>query len=432
MKNHCGIYLCDNKYYYCSDTNTLLNAELAELYKENSDERKINITDISVDIDSVRDNLKKVKQIIFEGTQKCNLQCAYCTYESGEYKYSRQPGSSKSLTFDTAKRSINHIWDIIKDRDNKELTIGFYGGEPLLNFGTIKKIVSYAKELLRGWSIKFTMTTNGTLLNRQTIDYIINENFLIHVSLDGPQQSHDSKRTFKNSKGSYHKVMENLSLLKSVDEKYYRDQVYFSVVYSKDLPFENLFHFFRNEELVNRNETKLGYVTSTDTSYYDKYPFDKELFDKSKERIFDSIKSKENEGKELLPIERAFCSQQHILKESLLRREFTTLMGTCFYDSRLYVDAVGGFHICEKINPRFQFGNAYDGFDFHKMVDITTQYVQLLKENCAQCEVRFICNKCYIHFAKDGSFQVSDEYCKKERLAIKKMLENTIYLQEKI
>jgi uncharacterized protein len=75
-----------------------------------------------------------------------------------------------------------------------DLTIGFYGGEPLLNFETIKRIVSYAKELYQNWSLTFTMTTNATLLDQQMIDYIIEKDFLIYVSLDGPRENHDSKR----------------------------------------------------------------------------------------------------------------------------------------------------------------------------------------------------------------------------------------------
>ena len=431
MEKKKGFYLSSKKYFYSSETNTLLNGELAKHYEKYSDARKIQVEDFKIDTDSIRMGLTKIKQIIFESTQRCNLKCAYCTYESGEYLFGRQPGSSKSISFDTAKMSLKRLWEIIKDRDNRKLTIGFYGGEPLLNFGTIKKIVSYAKELLRNWSITFTMTTNATLLNQQIIGYLIENNFLTYVSLDGPQSNHDSKRVYPSGKGSFRKVMENLELIRNTNEEYYRERVYFSAVFSKDLSIENVIDFFSNNQLVKNNEARLGYVTSTDTSYYDKYPYDAEQFNRTMDKVFESIKAKKREGKELSSIEEDLCSQHNILLESLLNKRFNTLMGTCFYDSRLYVDAEGGFHICEKMNNKFQFGNAFDGFDYDKMAEITTQYIKLLENNCCHCEVRFICNKCYIHFAKNGTFQVTEEYCRKEKQAIKKKLEKAISFQQK-
>ena len=431
MKNKKGFYLSGKKYYYSAETNTLLNGELAEHFEKFSDAMEVQVEDFRIDTDSLRKGLQRIKQIIFESTQKCNLKCAYCTYESGEYFYSRQSGGSKSISFDTAKNSLLQLWKIIKDRDNRDLTIGFYGGEPLLNFETIKRIVSYAKELFRDWSIKYAMTTNATLLNRQIIGYIIKNNFLTYVSIDGPQTNHDSKRLQANGKGSFRKVMENLELIRNTNEEYYRERVYFSAVFSKDLPIADVVDFFNNDQLVKNNQARLGYVTSTDSTYYDRYPYDAEQLNRAIEMVFESIKEKKREGKELSSIEEALCGPDHFLLESLLNKKFNTLMGTCFFDSRLYVDADGGFHICEKMNSHFQFGNAFDGFNYDKMAEIATQYIELLENNCRGCEFRFLCNKCYIHFAKDGTFQVTEEYCRKEKQAIKKMMEKAISFQEK-
>jgi radical SAM protein with 4Fe4S-binding SPASM domain len=147
--------------------------------------------------------------------------------------------------------------------------------------------------------------------------------------------------------------------------------------------------------------------------------------------VFESIKAKKRAGEELSSIENDLCGPERMLLESLHHKKFDALMGACFFDSRLYVDAMGGFHICEKINSHFQFGNAFDGFDYNRMAEIASQYIELLNNNCRDCEVRYLCNKCYIHFAKEGTFQVSEEYCRKEKKAVKKIMERAISFQEK-
>ena len=87
--------------------------------------------------------------------------------------------------------------------EKERVIIGFYGGEPLLEFELIKKCVKYARKELKGKQINFALTTNATLLNDEIINYFIEHSFIVTVSIDGPKEMHDDERRFaKNNKGS--------------------------------------------------------------------------------------------------------------------------------------------------------------------------------------------------------------------------------------
>jgi uncharacterized protein len=123
--------------------------------------------------------LKPVSHISLNVAQDCDMNCIYCYGGKGEYK---DRGLMKSTT---AFCAVD--WLIEQSRDKKDLAITFFGGEPLLNFKLIRKVVDYAKEKCKKHNkeIHFSMTTNGTLLTKEVIDYINENNFSIVISYDG-------------------------------------------------------------------------------------------------------------------------------------------------------------------------------------------------------------------------------------------------------
>ena len=87
----------------------------------------------------------------------------------------------------------------------------FMGGEPLLEFELIKKCVSYILQRKGDKKILFTMTTNGTLMTEDVIEFLVKYEFNLMISLDGDKKSHDINRRFKTGKGSFDIILENLS-----------------------------------------------------------------------------------------------------------------------------------------------------------------------------------------------------------------------------
>jgi len=153
---------------------------------------------------------KNIRQIILQVTQRCNLRCEYCVFSG---TYNNRVHSPKSMNFETAKKAINFL--LVHSTDVEEITVGFYGGEPLLELPLIKKCVDYVNMQAPNRLVKFSLTTNGTLLVPNIYEYLRDNNFNIVISLDGPQQIHDLSRKFQNGNGSYDVIMENIKLIQS-------------------------------------------------------------------------------------------------------------------------------------------------------------------------------------------------------------------------
>ncbi|MFZ3070522.1 MAG: radical SAM protein [Anaerolineaceae bacterium] len=115
------------------------------------------------------------------------------------------------MTWKVAKRALDFLWE--HSIDSGEVNVGFYGGEPLLEFPLIQKVVGYSKYLFWGKQLTFSITTNGTLLNPEIILFFQEHNFSLGISLDGPKEINDRNRVFANGKGTFDSVLHNINLL---------------------------------------------------------------------------------------------------------------------------------------------------------------------------------------------------------------------------
>lgn len=146
-----------------------------------------------------------VKAVCLNIIHDCNLQCKYCFADEGEYH-----GGKQRMSVDVAKRAIEYI--IKKSGPRKNIEIDLFGGEPIMAMNEIKEIVAYAREVEREYNknIRFTMTTNATLLNDEIMEYL-NENMVnIILSIDGRKCVNDAVRTRKNGTGSYDAILPNI------------------------------------------------------------------------------------------------------------------------------------------------------------------------------------------------------------------------------
>ena len=415
-----GIFLDNSRFFYSSETNTIINSEFKDIYQNFVPKRKVKIEDIEISETIIQSKVKNLNQITFEVTQECNLECKYCAYSSQRYFYQRTP-SSQSLNFETARKVLNYIKKIIHSRSNRELVIGFYGGEPLLKYQLIKQIVADAKHIFKDWELLFTMTTNGTLLTEEIIRFLRDNSFYLHVSLDGPEENHDAKRVFSNGQGSFQKVMENLNKIKEIDKEYFK-KTFLNPTISKDLSFDKTVDFFRNNELVKHLPQRYSYVSEKDSDYYRYFPYDKQTFRQSVRNFYKSVLEKKRKKMALLPIESNRIDQREKMDSCLKNRHFLTTAETCFFDNRLFIDAYGQFHVCEKVNQSNPIGNAESGYDFSRMKQMLNEFSEVIKSHCMECEVNCFCERCFATFARDGRFEMDHEYCKNT----KRIMENTL------
>jgi uncharacterized protein len=152
-------------------------------------------------MDCLRPPLRKLELLV---TEACNLSCDYCFI----------PHNPAPMDWAMAKKSVDFA--LLQNRDSPDWSITFFGGEPLLQFDLIKKIVAYAQEesSRRDKTVNFSITTNGTLLDEEKAVFAVEAGFNYLLSLDGLPAVHDKHRRFSNGKGSFSQVIDKINLLK--------------------------------------------------------------------------------------------------------------------------------------------------------------------------------------------------------------------------
>jgi uncharacterized protein len=150
-----------------------------------------------------RGNAPPLSTLCLNVAHKCNLRCEYC-FAEGNY------GRDKLMTPEIAEDAVDFL---IRSSKQADLSVSFFGGEPLLNFPVIKHTVAYARsqEPVHGKRFRFHITTNGTILNEKILRFLESNQFSMIISLDGPRDVHDSMRKYPKGQGSYDVVRRNLA-----------------------------------------------------------------------------------------------------------------------------------------------------------------------------------------------------------------------------
>lgn len=144
-----------------------------------------------------------IKALCLHVSHDCNLRCKYCFASTGDF------GTGRRINMDveTAKAAIDFV--IARSGSRRNIEVDFFGGEPLLAMETVKATVDYARSIEKeaGKCFRFTMTTNGMLLNEENIEYINREMSNCVLSLDGRPEVNDNMRVTVSGKGSYDVIM---------------------------------------------------------------------------------------------------------------------------------------------------------------------------------------------------------------------------------
>lgn len=143
-----------------------------------------------------------VKALCLHIAHDCNLKCKYCFAEEGEYH-----GKRELMSLEVGKKAIDFL--IKASGKRKNLEVDFFGGEPLMNFDVVKGIVEYARSIEKeyGKNFRFTITTNGILLNDEIMDYINKNMHNVVLSIDGRKEVHDRMRPRAGGQGSYDNIV---------------------------------------------------------------------------------------------------------------------------------------------------------------------------------------------------------------------------------
>ena len=186
-----------------------------------------------------------VKALCLHIAHDCNLACRYCFAEEGEYH-----GRRALMSYEVGKKALDFL--VANSGSRRNLEVDFFGGEPLMNWKVVKELVAYGRELEKQYDkhFRFTLTTNGVLLNEEVQEFVNREMDNVVLSLDGRKEVNDRMRPFRNGKGSYDLIVPKFQKLAESrnQQKYYirgtftRNNLDFSkdVEHFADLGFEQV------------------------------------------------------------------------------------------------------------------------------------------------------------------------------------------------
>lgn len=366
----------------------------------------------------VKDYLQNnLKRLILQVTQNCNMRCQYCNF-SGTGILSRTH-QNKNMDLKVALKAIDFFRDHSGDSD--EIEISFYGGEPLLVFSTIKATVEYAIEKLSDKKIKFSMTTNGTVFNKEIILYLAKYNFKLTISVDGPSDYHDTNRRMAcDGSGSFSSVYNNLLKIRDLVPDYY-STIEFNAVIEPDRDLQKIEDFFNADVAFKDNHVIINRVNDllTDQKYEDteEYIIQQEtiLFKSLLEQIvYNKSKYYSRNINILNSLKYTMRSLEPILVQS--HHEGPCLPGY----NRLFVDIYGVFRICEKaseLSNHMIIGDLDNGFNYHS-INKLLNIGKLTEESCLNCWLIRQCRICPT--AIDGIVELSKELKEKQCLLQKK------------
>ena len=202
--------------------------DVISLYEENSADEIISKLKSSYNEDEIRECISEVKELVEDGqlftediyepfvekfkekrqtvvkalclhiAHDCNLACKYCFAEEGEYH-----GRRALMSFEVGKKALDFL--VANSGNRVNLEVDFFGGEPLMNWDVVKQLVAYGRSLEEpnNKKFRFTLTTNGVLLNDEVMEFVNKEMSNVVLSLDGRKEVNDRMRPFRTGKGSY-------------------------------------------------------------------------------------------------------------------------------------------------------------------------------------------------------------------------------------
>lgn len=191
--------LCDKYPEITADDIEEIFQDIEELKKEGKLFSEDKFKDLQIDIKA---RPTQLKALCLHIAHDCNMCCKYCFAGEGEYS-----GDRSLISFEVGKRALDFL--IEQSGSRKNLEVDFFGGEPLLNFDVVKQLVAYARsiEKEKGKNFRFTLTTNGVLLNDEVMEWANKECYNVVLSLDGRKETNDRMRRTRNDKGTYDLIL---------------------------------------------------------------------------------------------------------------------------------------------------------------------------------------------------------------------------------
>ncbi|MDR7869843.1 MAG: thioether cross-link-forming SCIFF peptide maturase [Tissierellaceae bacterium] len=327
------------------------------------------------DIEYNKDNV--VKAMCLHVAHDCNLKCNYCFASQGNFK-----GERTHLSLENGKKALEFLAKNSGNRRNLE--VDFFGGEPLMNFQVVKDLVKYGREIEKEYNknFRFTITTNGVLLDDDKIDFI-NENMdNIVLSLDGRKEINDNMRKTINDSGSYDVILPKFKAM--VEKRGDKDYYIRGTFTNHNIDFSNDILDFYKQGFKKVSMEPV--VTSEEMEYALR-----------KEHLDDVLKEYEKFSKEYIDIRKKdedflFFHFMIDLEQGpcIIKRSVGCGAGSEY----LAVTPEGDLYPCHQFvgEHEFKLGTLDTGIENEKLRDEFKRANIFNKEECSSCWARYYCS----------------------------------------
>jgi uncharacterized protein len=375
--------------------NSEIDGEFQSLYPSSTEvnEQKL-IESLRTDLsdEEIETHISNCRNLVLNITEDCNFRCKYCAY-SGIYDNIRIH-SPKKMDLITAKNAVDMFFRNLDNKNRRlkinSISIGFYGGEALLEFSLIKDIIEYARDRLAEkkldnvFELQFHLSTNGYLLNnKEVLDFLIGNNIGIDISIDGPEEEHNKFRVTKDREKTWESIWENLDYIYNKFPDYYSKKVNFLVTLHPQHVFENIDRFFL--ENPERFDIKKLIINNLSQIFL-KEPYKKKWFSR---KLFQTSRLK------------TIKSSVRLDSKFSLNRitSGSTFTAMCFPgEVKFFVSSDGNIHICERIKMDLPIGNVYDGLDYTVIKKIQRLWnEEIIRNRCWECPAVSFCHFCLAH-----------------------------------
>lgn len=396
----------------------------------------------------VQTSFQEASHIIFEVTEKCNFRCLYCAYGKNYVQPELRPlNSQRYMSWETARTLIDRFISYWRERpfDTIRATISFYGGEPLLNFTLIDRIVSYIKaNKPDNVRIQYRMTTNGFLLKKH-LPFLMENDFQVSVSLDGDALANKYRR-FRNGKETYPVVKKNVDFVYKTAPDFFRSNLSFLSVLNNNSSVVDILSFFDKEYRATSDISSLSKQCLSKNSHIEEYYKDydscrKEDFENRPEewkklRLISPIRSKVIRSFKRISPYNYYTYTDFFKTNEPVSDQNNIICETCVpFSCRLFLTVEGYIFPCEKIDLNNPLGRIVQDrieLDFEKIADRYTTIYNTANRFCTSCIHQKDCGHCFLMDRKelsDKGVRFCSEY---EKETAKNTRECAEYIKEHI
>jgi len=359
---------------------------------------------ITLDESVVRENIINTKQIVFEATDSCNLNCTYCAL--GELYEGYDERTGKRINTHNAIQLLKYIFDIKPKNKSNKLYISFYGGEALLNMPFIRRIVEVANLLnaKKGFELEYSVTTNATLIQKY-IDFLAANKFRLLVSLDGNEENHNYRVFRKNKKNSFQKIIKNLDMIQRDYPEYFSTHINFNAVLHNRNSVKEIYEFIytryhkipRIAEL-NKRDIRSNNKNMLERMFHSKLESEAE-YQQEESDLLRITHSELLLYKELIDFLKYFSINYYVSNVNALLHivEKQLPTNTCTpFSRKIFITNRNKLLPCEKINYKYFLGKVNENVEID-ITDITRQYnfyYEHFKKVCQSCFAYRFCGVC--------------------------------------